>query len=142
MSDDVPDLGAPPRPGMSPSGPTVPDPTTRAREHLANERTLLAWVRTAVTLMALGFGVARFGIFLRQLGGSATAGDHHPSAAIGIALVIAGLVSGGAAAVRFVRVRDQIDRGAFVPEWWAEALLMGMILAIGVALVVYLAVSA
>jgi putative membrane protein len=140
VPDDVSDPGAPPRAPTSRAAPTAPDPTTRAREHLANERTLLAWVRTAVTLMALGFGVARFGIFLRQLGGSA-GGDHHPSAAIGIALVVAGLVSGGAAAIRFFRVRDQIDRGAFVPEWWAEALLMAMILAIGVALVVYLAVT-
>jgi len=48
--------------------PVAPGPeSTRAREHLANERTLLAWVRTAVALMGLGFVVARFGLFLRQL---------------------------------------------------------------------------
>ena len=46
---------------------------TRAREHLANERTLLAWIRTAIALMGLGFVVARFGLFLREI--SAIGGD-------------------------------------------------------------------
>ena len=49
------------------TGPPGTPESTRTREHLANERTLLAWVRTAVALMGLGFVVARFGLFLRQL---------------------------------------------------------------------------
>lgn len=122
------------------SGMPVPPRPARARDHLANERTLLAWVRTAITFMALGFGVARFGIFLREVGQGAS-GDHHYSTVIGIALVVAGLASGVAAAVRFVRVRAQIERGDFIAEWWAEALLVGMVVAIGVALIVYLALT-
>ncbi len=35
------------------------------RDYLAAERTFLAWVRTGVSAMGLGFVVARFGIFLR-----------------------------------------------------------------------------
>ncbi len=34
-------------------------------EQLANERTLLAWLRTAIALMGFGLVVARFGLFLR-----------------------------------------------------------------------------
>ena len=34
------------------------DPDTRARTHLANERTFLAWFRTGVTLVALGIAAA------------------------------------------------------------------------------------
>jgi len=37
------------------------------RVALASERTLLAWVRTALALMGLGFVVARFGLFLREM---------------------------------------------------------------------------
>ncbi len=37
------------------------------RVALASERTLLAWVRTALALMGFGFVVARFGLFLREL---------------------------------------------------------------------------
>ena len=37
------------------------------RVFFAAERTLLAWVRTGLTIMAFGFVVARFGLFLRLL---------------------------------------------------------------------------
>jgi putative membrane protein len=37
-----------------------PSPSTRARDHMANERTYLAWLRTAATVMALGVAVASF----------------------------------------------------------------------------------
>jgi putative membrane protein len=37
------------------------------RVYFAAERTLLAWIRTGMTIMALGFVVARFGLFLRLL---------------------------------------------------------------------------
>ncbi|MGI0068832.1 MAG: YidH family protein, partial [Nitrosopumilaceae archaeon] len=38
----------------------------RSTEHLANERTFLAWLRTCIALMGLGFVVARFSLFLRE----------------------------------------------------------------------------
>ena len=37
------------------------------RLHQANERTMLAWIRTGIALMAFGFAIARFGVFLRQI---------------------------------------------------------------------------
>ena len=66
--------------------------TARAREHLANERTLLAWIRTALALMGMGFVVARFGLFLRQLGVEASrTAPVAPgfSTAIGVGLILA-----------------------------------------------------
>ena len=39
----------------------------RFRDHAANERTMLAWLRTGIALMAFGFAIARFALFLRQL---------------------------------------------------------------------------
>ncbi len=42
-------------------------PNARKREHQANERTFLAWLRTSVALIGFGFAIARFGLFLRQL---------------------------------------------------------------------------
>ena len=67
----------------------MPDP----RVFFAAERTLLAWVRTALTLMALGFVVARFGLFLTLLGSSnriAQGSSHWPSSLLGTVLVLAG----------------------------------------------------
>jgi putative membrane protein len=37
----------------------------RYSDHAANERTFLAWVRTAIALMAFGFEIERFDLFLR-----------------------------------------------------------------------------
>ena len=39
----------------------------RQREHQANERTFLAWLRTSLALIGFGFVIARFGLFLREL---------------------------------------------------------------------------
>lgn len=65
------------------------------RVFFAAERTLLAWVRSGLTVMALGFVVARFGLFLALIGTSHPAAveearGHWPSSAFGIALVILG----------------------------------------------------
>ncbi|GMI40563.1 hypothetical protein TrCOL_g3622 [Triparma columacea] len=38
----------------------VPNTGSTARDHLANERTLLAWVRTSIALIALGIAIAKF----------------------------------------------------------------------------------
>ena len=82
-----------------------PDPTTPAKQpnmlsdprvFFAAERTLLAWVRTGLTVMAFGFVVARFGLFLRLLAASrpgvvGTLEAHHDvSNIVGILLVLVG----------------------------------------------------
>ncbi len=67
------------------------------RVFFAAERTLLAWVRTGLTVMAFGFVVARFGLFLRLLATQQGQGipaaelHNHLSNAIGIALVLIGV---------------------------------------------------
>ena len=46
----------------------------RYSDHAANERTFLAWVRTGIAVMAFGFLIERFDLFLRYIapqGGSA-----------------------------------------------------------------------
>lgn len=65
------------------------------RVFFAAERTLLSWVRTGLTIMAFGFVVARFGLFLHLLalqGGSPPAGSHMDlSKPVGIALMLLGV---------------------------------------------------
>ena len=60
---------------------------------------------------------------------------------LGVVLVGAGLVAGVASVVRFFRARTQIEVGDYHPEIWAELLLVGMTVGLGVALAVYLAVN-
>lgn len=59
---------------------------------LANERTFLAWIRTAVALMGFGVMIARLGVFLEALQGQARVAEAAPdhSRAIGISLIIVG----------------------------------------------------
>jgi putative membrane protein len=67
------------------------------RVFFAAERTLLAWVRTGLTIMAFGFVVARFGLFLRllatQQGQAVPEAELHDrlSNGVGIALVLIGV---------------------------------------------------
>jgi putative membrane protein len=133
------DPGAPGAPAGSGAGGD-----TKAREHLANERTLLAWVRTAIGLMGLGFVVARFGIFVEQLRLERLPGpapNSVLSAAIGTALVATGVIAGGLGAIRFLRARAQIERGRFEPEAFAELTIVLITIAAGITLVVYLATT-
>jgi putative membrane protein len=90
----------------------VDAPDSQFRDHAANERTLLAWIRTGIALMAFGFAIARFGLFLREV---AQAGPVQPrvgggmgSPWFGVALVVLGLVTNAVATFRYARVRSEI----------------------------------
>jgi putative membrane protein len=66
------------------------------RVYFAAERTLLAWIRTGLTIMGFGFVVARFGLFLSLLAAqrgvptSAIDATPHLSTVVGIVLVLLG----------------------------------------------------
>lgn len=78
--------------------------TTDPRVYLAAERTLLAWIRTGISVMAFGFVVARFGLFLRLLRAQAdNYVTHGISPYLGAALVVLGVVSIAAGAVQYQR---------------------------------------
>ncbi len=109
-----------------------------ATDHLANERTFLAWVRTAVTIMALGFVVARFGLLLRELGAVGSAPPSGLSEAVGVLLVLAGGALMGLALVRFVRVRVDLEAGRYTPRAGIEYGLTALVIAVAIGLGVYL----
>ena len=45
-----------------------PDRVQNRRVHMANERTFLAWIRTSIGIMAFGFVMEKFALFVRQMG--------------------------------------------------------------------------
>lgn len=93
----------------------------RQREHQANERTFLAWLRTSIALIGFGFAIARFGIFVRQLEMSlnSVASSNHDrvnSENIGIGLVVFGIIIIAIALWNYNRIFWQIERGAYQPD--------------------------
>lgn len=79
-------------------------PISDPRVYFAAERTLLAWLRTGLGIMAFGFVVARFGLFLRlvQVQGGSQA-DLAASQYVGAALVLLGVLASAAGAVQYHR---------------------------------------
>ena len=115
-------------------------------DHAANERTFLAWVRTAIAVMAFGFLVAKFDLFLkiaaRSLGGGrqmvAMPGGDFGGAA-GVVLILAGTLMVALAAVRFVLTGRAIDSAApGASRGRMDLALAGLMVALGIALVLYL----
>ena len=112
----------------------------RARDHLANERTFLAWVRTGVAGVVFGFAIGRFAIAIRQW--MQIQGRVAPSTGLsvwfGTAAMIAGVVVCLAGLVRYRRTREQIDSGNFQPAGYIID-LVGIVTALfGLTLAAYL----
>src|SRR6185312_13592283 len=90
------------------------------RDHLANKRTMLAWARTGIAVMALGFVVARFGLLLRQL--PLTLPRHLPegvSTVFGTSLVVIGGILILLAGVDYLRTGQAIYQHMYR---WSPAL--------------------
>jgi putative membrane protein len=119
----------------------MPDP----RVYFAAERTLLAWVRSGLTVIAMGFVVARFGLFLTLISASRVpaTGEHHGhwlSNALGIALVllgaatILGALHNHRAYVRLLPAEDLPE----LPLPWLTSFLALAAAAVGFLLAIYL----
>jgi putative membrane protein len=113
-----------------------------ASDHLANERTFLAWIRTGVGIMAFGFVVVKFTLFVKQLSLALQrplpVPSHGYSTGIGIFLVAFGGVLNLMSFLRYRITRKQLQDSDYKPENWMVTALVVFILLAGVALVWYL----
>ncbi|MDR3601679.1 MAG: DUF202 domain-containing protein [Desulfosporosinus sp.] len=116
------------------------------RVHMANERTFLAWIRTSIALMAFGFVVERFALFIKQMSyvlGKSNIGillppSHGYSAIAGICLVGLGSLMSVLAFVRYKTVERQINENTYHTSSLLNILLTSSVLAVGIFLVIYL----
>jgi uncharacterized membrane protein YidH (DUF202 family) len=116
------------------------------RDHLANERTFLAWIRTSIGIMAFGFVVEKFALFVRKLSyflGKPEILEAAPSSIgyssiFGIVLVASGALMGILAFIRYKKVEREIDEDTYKPSVILDILVAMGILAIGIFLVIYM----
>ncbi len=117
----------------------------RYTDHAANERTFLAWVRTAIAVMAFGFLVERFDLFLQIAGQTIARRALSPTGQLvgnisGLILIGLGAGMMVLAIVRFRRITTEIDSAQTLagPGQRADVLLAGLLTVLGCALFVYL----
>ena len=112
----------------------------RARDHLANERTFLAWTRTSISVIIFGFVVAKFGITLRQffLLQGKTVKETGWSLGIVLSLMTAGVLTALAALARYRNTRQRLDHNEFKPANLLIALVGALTAIFGVLLAGYL----
>ena len=125
--------------------PATDTPMAKARDrrvHMANERTFLAWIRTSISIMAFGFVVEKFSLFVKQLsyylGKEASPPAPGYSSVVGVILVGLGAVMGVLAYLRYRSVERQIENDNYAPLPILSVLLMLSVLAVGLFLVLYL----
>lgn len=117
---------------------------TQISNHLANERTFLAWIRTGLATISIGFVVARFGLFLRELGlKSEPIPDTslHYSMVFGVGLSITGVVAIIIALLNFLQVRHDIEQNTFHSRISYIIILTVLAVLIGILLSFYLLLS-
>ncbi|MBW4639421.1 MAG: DUF202 domain-containing protein [Gloeocapsa sp. UFS-A4-WI-NPMV-4B04] len=96
----------------------------RVREHLANERTYLAWMRTAIALMGFGVVIMRLRAFHAPL-------VHHPGNGwkLGLAFSVVGLLTVLLSTQHYFAVRWDIDEDTYEPgDRWVLLFSLAVIL--------------
>jgi len=118
-------------------------------DHAANERTFLAWIRTGIAVVAFGFVVEKFNLFVLTFAQSAGLAEHARLQRLaggfgryeGLAFILVGIALIALATVRFVRTAVLIDdpRTYTAKSTRAELILSGALLLLVSSYSVYLA---
>ncbi len=129
---------------------TVDSPLQKNQiNHMANERTFLAWIRTSIGIMALGFVLERFALFIKQLANFFTAArgpsdvliSSHPqnySSLFGVILVGFGALIGLFSFFNYKKTEKQIENDSYSYGPILPTILTLSIFTIGIFLVIYL----
>lgn len=113
----------------------------RARDHLANERTFLAWVRTGIAAIIFGFAIGRFAIALREflrISGHGESVSSGVSAWFGVISIVGGVLLIVAGLSRYRTAKIQIDSDTFEPAGFVIDIVAYLLGLFGLSLAGYL----
>jgi putative membrane protein len=122
------------------------DPDKIESEILANERTFLAWVRTSIAVMSLGFVIARFSLWMREF--ATRMNPQTPvrgsglSAPLGECMIGAGALITLFAAWRYHVINRAIRRGEIQADAQLVTAVTAIVVLAALAVIVYMVVSA
>ena len=97
-----------------------------ARDHLANERTFLSWIRTSISIMALGLAVVKFSVF------------ENYSNIVGIILVSLGMLTAILPFIGYKNSEKQLNKGFYKHSSLLVTILTSFIFLVSVLLLVYI----
>lgn len=113
------------------------------RIYFAAERTFLAWIRTGLGLIGIGFAVSRFSLFLRQVAAADSLTPAHTTGVSmwsGVALVGLGVIVILSSVLRHIQLVHQLKSGSWIPgRVSTDAVILGLLLAaVGAGMCFYL----
>ena len=83
------------------------------RDHAANERTYLSWIRTAIAVMAFGFLIEKFNLFItfigKSIGDESSYRSSFSAELVGLGLFAAGILIIACATIRFFATKRAIE---------------------------------
>lgn len=101
------------------------DMDSRARSLLANERTFLAWIRTGLSMVAIGVAAAQF-IGRDEINGL------HLVTLFSLFLAVSGVALAIFGGVQFSRGRDEINKGTYQSSTTAVGITVTLAIVAGV----------
>jgi uncharacterized membrane protein YidH (DUF202 family) len=113
---------------------------------MANERTFLAWIRTSIGIMAFGFVVERFALFMKQLTFFLGKTEvpvhlqtgHSYSLIFGILLVGIGVLIAVLSFARFKRTQKEIEKDSYSPSSVLDLFITLSVVGTGIFLIGFL----
>lgn len=115
-----------------------------ATEYLANERTFLAWIRTSIAVISLGFVISKFGLWLAELALTSAQFERIRTGAsipVGIGMILFGGLLSVLAAWRYHVVNRQIERGEVKADRGLIVLITLLVIVLSLVMVAYMLIS-